>query len=284
MCIRDSTWFVSVLHDLASVLPGVLIQFGECEYGPFLYSTGWFSDDGFWVSAQPYSLPLDICGRRRVPPELSTRFALVVRKHVKNVCAQFRMLITRLNQNDLLQRILLRASQDPYSKIDLLSKRLCSHGPPLCLSLSWCGAALHQAAVSCLFSGDLCLARYAANFYARDLCPQKAHHIAQVTSKNLHPHRVCLFCWHTNRQIVGEDETHVLFECPFFQSARSILFSRLCAHTRQMLSTAARDKYGEASVGNVNCLHLTKNNDSDIVSPLVAPHGARRGIQFAGTA
>eukprot|EP00973_Karenia_brevis_P094111 12420789-Karenia_brevis.AAC.1 len=142
----------------------------------------------------------------------------------------------------LANALIAKASQDDHSKVDLLSRRLCSRGPTLPIALSLCGCASQQAAVCALFTGDLRLARYAANYYARDLCPQRANHANRVASLGLNSHRICLFCWHEHRNIALEDETHAVFVCPYFEKARAKMMSGLCADTRQYVQEAPLDQ------------------------------------------
>ena len=59
-------WYTACLEDLYLVLPNIHIHVGmQVRTGtPFVYSTGYWSEVGEWISAQPFGLQYDSLGRR----------------------------------------------------------------------------------------------------------------------------------------------------------------------------------------------------------------------------
>eukprot|EP00973_Karenia_brevis_P046288 6418083-Karenia_brevis.AAC.1 len=64
MKLDASPWFEAAECDLYFVVPGIRLEVGSASFGPFLFSNGWWSDDGLWHCAQPFTLPVDYFGRR----------------------------------------------------------------------------------------------------------------------------------------------------------------------------------------------------------------------------
>jgi hypothetical protein len=83
------------------------------------------------------------------------------------------------------------------------------------------------------------LARYSGNFFAKEFLPKSAGHLIDASSLGVEPSRVCIVCWHNQRQIVLEDEGHVLFECPHYAKPRSDYFSELSDGTSEGVRKAA---------------------------------------------
>jgi len=148
--------YLDAVADLQLCYPWALICGGLCRDGPFLYSTGRWSDEGVWMSAQPHSFNIDLSGRRSRTPKrtgIVSSEARAVRAHIRNVSQDLRSRLRRERQASSCQSLLEKAG-NPYSKTLPLAHRLCQSGPPLHIALEWIGPLHHRAAISSMLAGD----------------------------------------------------------------------------------------------------------------------------------
>ena len=155
------------------VLPNVIIRVGNGPHGPFMFSSGSWSEEGSWHSAQAYSLPRDWVGRRvrsAGNPQHYKIEALAVKKHVHNICAQLRLEFARIAKTEVHQRLLSQMHQT-NTKSSFLASRPGIAGPPLHIAMTWVDEVSHRAALTSLLAGDWLLARHAGNYFAKSLLP-----------------------------------------------------------------------------------------------------------------
>ena len=169
----------------------------------------------------------------------------------------------------MFDRIRNMRQTSAYSKVDLLFSKLCSPGPPLHIILSWSGTPMHQAAMSALFCGDLCLGRYAGNYFARSLCPCRPDDTQDAESIGVAPTRVCLHCWHYHRNLCLDDEFHLILCCPAFKRTRTKLF--------QSLSTETHRKMSECPALQRLMVLLDSNNSQDWLATAAFVSQVRQG-------
>ena len=91
-----------------------------------------------------------------------------------------------------------------------------------------------------MLAGDFFLARYAGNFFAKAFIPQRRAHLQGAANLDIQPSRVCIHCWHSQRQLIVESEGHVFFECPRYTAARTLFIDEV-AETTQAQLLAAND-------------------------------------------
>eukprot|EP00973_Karenia_brevis_P033682 4643434-Karenia_brevis.AAC.1 len=78
----QTQWYIEALADLHLVVPSACIYMHGDSFGPYLYSPGFFSDEGFWIGLQPFDLPTKAVGHRlRTPMFNKTRM-----EEVSGVC------------------------------------------------------------------------------------------------------------------------------------------------------------------------------------------------------
>ena len=121
------------LADLQLVLPTVQLFTSAGWHGPFLSSTGSWSDEGCWMSAQPYGLPIDCVGRRfreplGFPEEIQQR--RMVQKHIHYICQDLRVDLLRTHDNRICMKMLERNRHDQFAKSAIVWARSCRPGPP----------------------------------------------------------------------------------------------------------------------------------------------------------
>lgn len=95
-----SPWFALASTDLHLLFPSIQLRIGDCAQGPFHFSTGWWSEHGFWFSLQPYDFPTDMMGRRRrsgTPITKEDKEERSVRRYARNLPAQLRAHLVRIN-------------------------------------------------------------------------------------------------------------------------------------------------------------------------------------------
>ncbi len=140
---------------------------------------------------------------------------------ISEIVGRFKDLLRSEAGAALVQRVVSRQSMDAHAKTAMLTLRLTLPGPPLSMCLDMVPDLTHRSALAALFTGDLWLARYAANFFARDLLPSRTwwreHQPLGEESSRV---RVCLSCWRTRGNIYNEDEVHMLFQCERYGAAR----------------------------------------------------------------
>ena len=244
-------WYNTCALDLALVLPDVTLHSGfHTETGhDLIYSNGLWSDVGAWMCIHPYSFEKDLLGRRcgrlqrhglRPPSVLNA-----IRMHVRAITAQFRVHLRRQAQSNLFSEISQRNAVDAYAKTSLLSIRLTTPGPSMPCLLEFVGLRLHRQAICALFSGDWFLGRYAGNYFAKEFIPTTALQLERARGCGVDPSRVCLHCWHCRREVVLEDELHVLWLCPRYDEARAHFVDALTAstHAAFVAATSASEQF-----------------------------------------
>ena len=237
------SWFVAVMADLQQILPGVCVLHGDCSHGPFLFSSGRFTDEGFWHSAQPYSMSRDFLCRRRCLQAPAGIEARRIKSHIQQTTRSFRKLLHDTESSNVFDNLREKCSNTADSKSELMFAKLCRLGPPIHVALSWAGPPRHQSALSSLFCGDLCFGHYAANFFARSLCSQTGSQRERCEALDLDPHRVCRHCWHCHRNVWLDDESHVLLHCPAHAHARAQLYQQVNPTTlARMSESTPREK------------------------------------------
>ena len=138
----------------------------------------------------------------------------------------------------VLQRMNARSVVDQFAKTALVHSRLTRPGPSLHVVGNWIGPVANRAALWSLLSGDWSLASYSANYFAKSLVPCKPCHVARATTAGVEPARVCLHCWHVNREVFEDSEVHVLMECPAHGPARDALILSISTCTFQAIADA----------------------------------------------
>eukprot|EP00973_Karenia_brevis_P066030 9177886-Karenia_brevis.AAC.1 len=58
----------AVEADLKNIFPGISFHIGSAACGDFVYCSGYWTEEGFWNSAQPHDLHRDALGRRHRLP------------------------------------------------------------------------------------------------------------------------------------------------------------------------------------------------------------------------
>jgi hypothetical protein len=168
-----------------------------------------------------------------------TGFGRICQKAIHHhVCRQSKLLELRLRRNSqigIVQNVLERAAMGNNSKTVLLAQRLQSPGPPLHVALDWIHEASNRAAVAALLAGDLFLARYAGYFFTKAFIPQRRAYLLDAANLDIQPSRVCIHCWHLQRQLIEESEGHVFFECPRYTAARAHYINEVTEPTRAQL-------------------------------------------------
>jgi len=229
-------WFQQATQDLRQVLPTVFLRVGVDTRGaPFLFSTGSWSVDVFWLGAQPPEFPTDILGQRHCPDFIDDELRSKLARHIRQFASQLRLQLRRESGYALLMRVGLASTSNDNSKFTLLMRKLCSPGPPLDVALGWISRMQNRSALSSLVCGDWALAKHAANYYAPSLLPHSSQHIALTTAAGVEPRRVCLHCWVHDRIAVLDDEAHCCMDCPLTMQARTRLFAELSVTTSQEL-------------------------------------------------
>ena len=69
------------------------------------------------------------------------------------------------------------------------------------------------------------MAKYAKNYYPRNLIPQSRAQIDRTLDAGCEPNAVCLACWQHRREVFLESEFHTLCVCPEYTAARHQLLS-----------------------------------------------------------
>ena len=159
-----------------------------------------------------------------------------IKRHIGQMTALLEQQLRREARTTLRHSIVDRAAARESSKTAVLAQRLLHQGPRLSTSLDWVGSQTNRSAVAALLVGDLFLARYAGNFFAKSFIPCKRDHVLDATSLSIEPSRVCIHCWHSQRQIILESEAHVVFECPRYRVARERFFRDISTQTSALLN------------------------------------------------
>lgn len=77
------------------------------------------------------------------------------------------------------------------------------------------------------------VARHAGNYFARPFLPHSSNHLRDARSLDIDAKRVCIWCWHTRRQLVVETEGHVVLECPHYDEPRNAFLRALTYSVRR---------------------------------------------------
>ena len=233
----ESPWFQAALADLRLVLPDVVLSIGLGPSGPFLYSTGQWNDAGEWCSAQPYGLWRNMNDRLYETTDRyeSKSVPRSVQWHIRRITDNLRLQLRRAERTQVFATLLGRSSANLSSKSAALSEILQCPGPPLHLALDWIASPRHRSAVAALLCGDLYLGRYAGNFFARRFIPASTEHLRDAANLDLEPEKVCVYCWHCQRQLILDSEGHAFFECPLSDSARGDFLNEISTDLRSSI-------------------------------------------------
>jgi len=242
------------------VFPKVVLFVGTGRKGPFLNTGGWQSD-GSWNSALAYGFQSNAWGWRQ---EADARMRRRIKQHVHESCQQLLNTLRRADQHDLLQRMMLQNALSNRCKTQLMLKKLQLPGLPLDMILDYAALPFNRQAPCALFVGDLFIARYARNYFAKELLPHTEAHKRQLEAAGVDKESVCLHCWRSARQCVPEDESHVLFECPSYAESRTDFTNELDHATRS--AYAAGDKQTRTTL----MLSSTSPNDWKALAKHVA--------------
>jgi hypothetical protein len=259
LVLLKSEWVSATMHDLQLVLPGINLRIGGSPYGPIVSSSSRWSDAGEWLSAQPWTLPFNDFGiyghRCRTPLKYRQRGSerKAVRFHIRRITQQLQIHIRRESNTQIFARVIARNSTDAFAKTLLLAARLQSPGPPLHICLGWIGPPLHRSAVAATFAGDIFLARYSGNFFAKRFIPQSSNHLRDAAQLNIDPTRVCISCWHFRRQLIVEGEGHVFMECPDYDNARQEFLNNIDPATNEHIK---RPSSGDEKLLHVICSNV----------------------------
>ena len=239
----QAPWFVAARADLYIVLPSIVIRSGfDTHTGdPFLYSTGCWTEEGNWSSVHPYRLKTDVLGRRHCTklrqggPAAAERS--LIRAHIQQVSRELRRILQRDEQSSLCTRVITRSQTDGFAKSLPLVSHILSPGPPLHTIMDWIDIPWHRQAFAAYFVGDLFLGRYAGNYFAKQFLPNTTAQLNRVSECGVPASRVCLHCWHSQRQVFLEDELHVLYSCPRYDKERRDWLGELAPETQNCLRT-----------------------------------------------
>ena len=240
--LRDlqSPWFVAALRDLLLVAPNISLSIMNSTAGPFLRSTGAWSEGGDWLCAQARGAYVEFAGQG-IPRQSNAP----IRRHVQRISKLVQIRLQRERKSQMVESITGRAEAAAYSKTLLLCMHVRSPGPPIHIALDWILERANRSALAALICGDLALGCYAGNFFARAFLPKRRPHLLDAESLGVEPSRVCLHCWHCHRQLVLETEGHAFFECPQNLCARAKFLSDVSDDARSRLCTAGS---GEAKL------------------------------------
>ena len=225
----QTPWYSECVDDLKLVLPGVSLFVGTGPKGPFLKSSGGWTSDGSWNSALAFGFRTNTWGWR-CDADIDMRRK--IKTHIRGLCQQMQKILRREEQHDLVQKVLLQDAMSSRSKTQLIARKLQLPGLPLDMALDCAALPYNRQALCALFVGDLFLARYACNYYAKELLPHTGNHQRQLEVAGVEKGSVCLYCWRNAHQCVLEDENHVLCECPCYVASRTELINELSDDTR----------------------------------------------------
>ena len=161
---------------------------------------------------------------------------LAAQRHSRELSRSYRVAKIREHRAELFARIQHNHFLNSFAKVRLVAERLVKPGPPLDVALGWIHQPCQRAALATLFSGDMFIARYAANYFAKRLVPQRHETRLDLAINGVDADRVCLFCWSSLHVGVFEDEAHGLLECPCYGRARDVFFEQLTVTTRSALN------------------------------------------------
>jgi len=151
----------------------------------------------------------------------------IVKGHIKSLLKELRHILVREHSTNVFLRIQTQAIANPSGKLQALAAHLTCPGPPLHVALNLVQNKQNRSALCALFSGDMLLGEYAANFFARSFTPKPTHRNHLPIDDDSDLNRACVFCWHTLRLFHLDDEAHACFVCPFHSRARDDLLMEL---------------------------------------------------------
>ena len=224
-----SPWFAAATADLRIVLPDFRLIPTFVGSQPYLSCSGSWSDEGEWLSLLAYGLPTNISGLRFCPPDqpLQNSLRRSIRFHVRHITDQLKLLLTRQSSSALYHDVASSALSATASKLAFMAQRLQYPGPPLHIFLDHFPLLSHRAAIASFLCGDWFLAKFAKNYYARNLLPKSGAHSILLQDAGVEERSVCLFCWHFRRVVALEDEFHVACVCPAYSQPRQDMLNML---------------------------------------------------------
>jgi hypothetical protein len=234
-----SPWFAAATADLQIVLPDFRLIPTFVGSQPYLSCSGSWSEEGEWSSLLAYGLPKNVSGLRFCPSghPLHNSLRRSIRFHVRRITDQLKLFLARESSSALYQEVASSALSSGTSKLALMAQRLQHPGPPLHIFLDNFPLLSHRAAIASFLCGDWFFAKFAKNYYARNLLPKSDTHRSLLQGAGVEERSVCLFCWHFNRVVALEDEFHVACVCPAYSQPRQDMLNNL--HGAHRLSSCA---------------------------------------------
>ena len=169
-----------------------------------------------------HSLPVNLSGHRYRPvePPGPSVYHKSVRSHISRILHKLRIELRREWWSEVYQQVQQTTASTPVSKYTMLATRLQHPGPPLHIALERIALPNHRSAMASWFCCDWFLAKYANNYFARNLTPQTQSQRERAADAGCTDTNVCLACWHLRRQAFQESEYHVFCICPEYKAAR----------------------------------------------------------------
>ena len=240
----NSEWFQAALADLRLVMPAVRFQVGTHDITGrlFVHCIGYRADDGTWNNAQPSQLYRDLLGQRSCSLQhywpTAHREHAMIKMHIRSIAKRLFSHLEGLAQTALHHAIQQHAAHENCAKCALIARHISGSGPALHVVLDWISCVRHRRAMQAFYVGDFFLVCHAANYFARDFMPTTRVQSQRMEDAGVPENRLCLHCWHVRREIYLENEQHVLFACPLYNTARQDFRHELFADTSQALGQA----------------------------------------------
>ena len=150
-----------------------------------------------------------------------------VKIHIKRMIDLLRVSHSRSVWTSVHSNIVHSSAASASSKLVLLAQRLQSPGPPIHFVLDQIALTTHRSAMMSFFCGDLFLARYAHNYFAKNLLPHGQRQLAIAHDVLPDASTLCMSCWLFRRCVAFEDEYHIMCCCPEYNNMRQELLHQL---------------------------------------------------------
>jgi hypothetical protein len=224
-----SPWYEAAFQDLQVLLPDLILDVGSVAAGPLVCCSDWWKTEGHSCNARLSVLALDTSS-----PDSSRH----PKRHIKRITRLFRDYLRQEEQTRTSERVAVKANTSAFSKATVLHFLSQQGGPPLHVGLGWVDLPNHRSAIAALLCGDLCLGRYAGNFFAKAFIPTSPGHRRDAENLGVEVSRVCIYCWHHRRQLITEGEGHSIFECPLHDRCRHDFLQDVSPFTRDCITQA----------------------------------------------
>ena len=188
-----TTWFTDAWHDMQTVLPAVRLVPTCVGSDPYLSSTGFWSDEGEWISLHAYKLPRKLSGHSFRPREpYANEYSQQVKRHIKWLSQKLRTLLVRRAWSETSEDVCTAASTSASPKLTFVALRLEAPGRPLHMVLDLLPQLVHRAALASFLCSDWFLGKHARNYFAKALLPALPRHQARLQETGLDREVVCL--------------------------------------------------------------------------------------------